>query len=277
MAGEQEQAKTITHASALLRPERPPLFVLEGIDLSGRTTQVHLLNDWLTAQHYAVTRTALRDSPLIADVLARARAGTSLQPLTYSLLFAADHIDRTQRVIQPTVARAEIVLADRYIYTAFARDVARGLDIGWIENLYRYAVQPAIVFYLHISPEEAVQRRMTLLQQRVQDMRHAEARRRKHGHSDTPGKPDKAQKRDKKPGKVGKAPGVPSPSVQAPVLSQDALDSFRNFEAKMYREYERMRQAYAFTVIEGSQSIEQVQAELRRAMLPLLLERSALH
>src|SRR5207302_639929 len=109
--------------------------------------------------------TAWRTSPLISDVLARVRLGPPLRPLTYSLLYCADHMDRTQRVIKPALERGEIVLADRYIYTAFARDTARGLDAIWVRNLYRFSMQPDIVFYLHISPEEAVKRRLALQQQ----------------------------------------------------------------------------------------------------------------
>src|SRR6266446_3417511 len=144
--------------------EQPKLIVLEGIDLSGRTTQVKLLHDWLLAQRYQVTTTAWRTSPLISDLLARARTGLPLRPLTYSLLFCADHMDRTQRVIKPALERGEIVLADRYTYTAFARDAARGLDPTWVRNLYHFSVQPDVVFYLHISPEEAVKRRLALQQ-----------------------------------------------------------------------------------------------------------------
>src|SRR6266516_4062563 len=67
--------------------------------------------------------------------------------------------------LHPEGARL-IVLADRYTYTAFARDEARGLDKTWVRNLYRFTVDPDAVFYLHISPEEAVRRRVAL-QQRV--------------------------------------------------------------------------------------------------------------
>src|SRR5712692_8797050 len=154
-------------STSALRLERPLLIVLEGIDLSGRTTQVQLLRDWLLAQRYHVTTTAWRTSPLISDVLTRARTGPPLRPLTYSLLFCADHMDRTQQVIKPALERGEIVLADRYTYTAFARDAARGLNPTWVRNLYRFSLQPDIVFYLHISPEEAVKRRLALQRQRL--------------------------------------------------------------------------------------------------------------
>jgi dTMP kinase len=232
------------NSMSMIYPERPRLIVLEGIDLSGRTTQVQLLHAWLLAQRYHVTTTAWRTSPLISDVLARARTGPPLRPLTYSLLYSADQIDRTQRVIKPALERGEIVLADRYTYTAFARDAARGLDSAWVQNLYRYAVQPDVVFYLHISPEEAVKRRFALqLQQRR-----------------------KIAKNDKD----AKQKNVSSPP--SALLTSEALESFRDFEMKMYSQYQQMQKAFGFTVIEGSQSIDQVQAMLRRAIMRLLFD-----
>src|SRR5579864_9663920 len=104
MADDQFQANDGAGAlQPILHPEQPKLIVLEGIDLSGRTTQVQLLHDWLVAQRYHVTTTAWRTSPLVSDILARARIGPPLQPLTYSLLFCADHMDRTQHVIRPAL------------------------------------------------------------------------------------------------------------------------------------------------------------------------------
>lgn len=235
----------------VLRPERAKLIVLEGIDLSGRTTQVQLLREWLLAQRYAVTTTAWRTSPLISDILTRARTGSPLRPLTYSLLYCADHLDRTQRVIVPALQRGEIVLADRYIYTAFARDAARGLDLAWIHNLYHFAISPDIVFYLHINPEEAVRRRLAL-QEQPKDV-----------HKD-----DKGQKQKHNKGQVQQA-AIPA---KLPALTQETLESFRNFERKMYSQYQSMQKAFGFSVIEGSQSIDLIQAALRRAVMHLLLD-----
>jgi dTMP kinase len=228
----------------ILHPEQPKLIVLEGIDLSGRTTQVQLLHDWLVAQRYQVTTTAWRTSPLISDLLARARTGPPLRPLTYSLLFCADHMDRTQRVITPALERGEIVLADRYTYTAFARDAARGLDPSWVRNLYRFSVQPDIVFYLHISPEEAVKRRLALQQQRHDTFTSSKVETEKSA--------------------------ISAPST-APQLSGEALESFRNFEQRMYSEYQQMQKEFGFSVIEGDQSVDHVQAALRRAITHVLL------
>ena len=248
--------------SPMIAPEQPRLIVLEGIDLSGRTTQVQLLHDWLLAQRYRVTTTAWRTSPLISDILIRARNGPMLRPLTYSLLYSADHFDRTQRVIKPALARGEIVLADRYTYTAFARDSARGLDLAWVQNVYHYSVQPDIVFYLHISPAEAVKRRVALQQQRLQTL-----------HKDMPtGKQGKAGKSTKDAKKSRKPDKAPLPFASPiPALAGEALESFHDFEMKMYAEYQQMQKTFGFTVIEGSQPIDQVQAMLRRAVMRLLL------
>jgi len=233
--------------------ERSRLIVLEGIDLSGRTTQVQYLRDWLVAQCYPVTTTAWRTSPLISDALLRARTSTPLHPLAYSLLYCADHMDRTQRVIKPALERGEIVIADRYTYTAFARDAARGLDATWVRKLYRFSIQPDIVFYLHISPEEAVKRRMALQQQ-------------SEGHKD--GKRSKEHAKEHK----HKAQSQPASAQPTRQMTQEALAGFHNFENKMYSHYQNMQQEFGFTVIEGTQPIEHIQAILRRTIMLLLLE-----
>ncbi len=267
MAKQDKQSNSVAPAPGIPHPERPCLIVLEGIDLSGRTTQVQLLHDWLVAQHYPVTRTAWRSSPLISDLLTRARTGPPLRPLTYSLLFAADHMDRTQHVIKPALERGEIVLVDRYTYTAFARDAARGIDAQWVRNVYHFAVQPDIVFYLHISPEEAVKRRLALQQQRELVL---------HGKKGKPNGQDnntsKHKKEDKHNQKQEKKHLASPPPVQAPTLTPETLESFRNFEVRMYSEYQEMQKEFGFTVVEGSQPIEQVQTILRRATMHLLLE-----
>ena len=254
--------------SPLLHPGRPRLIVLEGIDLSGRTTQVELLRDWLEAQCFSITTTAWRTSPLISDVLARARAGTPLQPLAYSLLYCADHIDRTQRVIKPALERGEIVIADRYTYTAFAREAARGLDTAWVRNLYRFSVQPDAVYYLHISPEEAVERRMLLQHQRQSQALVSSV---SHGQKDGKHKGEKDGKKHKhRRGQEKTQPPLPTGVLPSPQLSQEALESFRLFEKKMYSEYQQMQKEFGFTVIEGNQPIEQVQDALRSIVIQLL-------
>jgi dTMP kinase len=81
-----------------------------------------------------------------------------LTPMTFSLIHATDFADRTEQHIIPPFKAGALVLADHYVYTAFARDVARGVDRAWVRNLYRFAVKPTIAFYFRTSVEEAMTR-----------------------------------------------------------------------------------------------------------------------
>ena len=81
-----------------------------------------------------------------------------LTPLTFSLLHATDFHDRVEREIVPSLKAGAIVLADRYVYTAFARDVSRGVDPRWVRSLYRFAVVPTMAFYFRTPLEVALKR-----------------------------------------------------------------------------------------------------------------------
>ncbi len=77
---------------------------------------------------------------------------------TFSLLHAVDFADRLERTIKPALKAGFVVLADRYVYTAFARDVARNVDFDWVYNMYGFAIKPDITFYFDISPKESLER-----------------------------------------------------------------------------------------------------------------------
>jgi len=81
-----------------------------------------------------------------------------LTPATFSLIHATDFADRTERSILPLLKAGAIVLCDRYAYTAFARDVARGMDREWVRDLYGFAVKPTVAFYFRVPLETAIGR-----------------------------------------------------------------------------------------------------------------------
>jgi dTMP kinase len=91
-------------------------------------------------------------------VTRRGKKKRMLTPMTLSLIHATDFADRTEQHIIPPLKAGALVLADRYIYTAFARDVARGVNPGWVRNLYQFAVKPTIAFYFRISVDDAMKR-----------------------------------------------------------------------------------------------------------------------
>ncbi|MEK6279347.1 MAG: thymidylate kinase [Acidobacteriota bacterium] len=134
------------------------LFVVEGTDGSGKSTQLMLLYQWLKAEGYPVFLSEWNSSPLVKDTTKRGKKRHLFTPATFSLLHATDFADRTEREIIPPLKAGAVVLADRYIYTAFARDVARGCHRAWVREVYRFAVKPTIAFFFRAPLDVAIDR-----------------------------------------------------------------------------------------------------------------------
>jgi dTMP kinase len=134
------------------------LIVVEGADGSGRSTQIALLMRWLEGCGHATVQVGLKRSTLVSEELDKAKNGNILSRTTLSLFYATDFADQLENSIIPALKAGFIVLADRYIYTLMARDLVRGMDRKWLQNLYGIALVPDAVFYLKVSPEVLVQR-----------------------------------------------------------------------------------------------------------------------
>jgi dTMP kinase len=134
------------------------LFIVEGIDGSGKSTQLSLLQQWLRREGYMVNFSEWNSSPLVRETTRRGKRKEMLTPTTFSLIHATDLADRIERHIIPPLKAGAIVLADRYIYTAFARDAARGVDPKWVRSLYKFAVRPTIAFYFRVPLEVSLKR-----------------------------------------------------------------------------------------------------------------------
>ena len=149
-------------SAATYGTNQPPwpgrLFVVEGIDGSGKSTQLTLLAQWLRGEGYPVVFSEWNSSPIVKDTTKRGKREKVLTPLTFSLIHATDFSDRIEREIVPSLKAGGIVLADRYVYTAFARDVVRGCPQRWVRSLYRFAVVPAAAVYFRTPLEVALRR-----------------------------------------------------------------------------------------------------------------------
>jgi dTMP kinase len=150
----------------LMTPHEYPgkLFVVEGIDGSGKTTQLALLAKWLSAAGHAVVLTDWNSSALVKAATKAGKKKNALTPMTFSLLHATDFADRLLYNIIPPLKAGMIVLADRYAYTAFGRDAARGVDRRWVRELYSFAVKPDLAVYFRVPIEVSTDR---LLARRV--------------------------------------------------------------------------------------------------------------
>src|SRR2546429_3276463 len=135
---------------------RGKLFVVEGIDGSGKTTQLGLLAKWLSAEGHRVFVTEWNSSALVKAATKTGKKKNALTPMTFSLLHATDFADRLLYKILPPLKAGMIVLADRYAYTAFARDVVRGCDRDWVRRVYQFAPRPDRAFYFQVPIEVSV-------------------------------------------------------------------------------------------------------------------------
>lgn len=139
-------------------PHSGKLIVVEGIDGSGKSTQISLINKWLTDRGKSVFFSEWNSSPLVKRTTKQGKRRKAFTPTTFSLIQATDFADRWENQFLPMLKAGVIVLADRYAFTGFARDVARGVDPQWVRNLYSFAYQPDLVLYFQVSLDEAVER-----------------------------------------------------------------------------------------------------------------------
>jgi dTMP kinase len=129
------------------------LIAIEGTDGVGRTTHIDMLQEWLEVQGYGVMTTGWTRSNLMSKAIEVAKAGNILDRWSLSLLYATDFADRLEHQIIPALRSGFVVLADRYIYTAFARDFVRSADRKWIRDVLGFALIPDLVCYLRIDVE----------------------------------------------------------------------------------------------------------------------------
>lgn len=134
------------------------LIAFEGPDGSGKTTQRKLLKRWLESQNLKVVSTRWASSALVKPMLKARKKIRTLSVEEYSLLHAVDFRHRVENSILPALWAGKTVLADRYLFTALARDAARGLDLDWLLNAYAPLLWPDLVIYFSMTPEASRRR-----------------------------------------------------------------------------------------------------------------------
>jgi dTMP kinase len=216
----------------LLKPNtfKGRLVVVEGIDGSGKSTQIDLLTKWLRKQGRLVYFSEWNSSELVKSTTRLGKTEKMFTPTSFSLLQSTDFAHRWENKILPMLKAGVIVLADRYSFTAFARDVARGVDPAWVRDLYSFAVMPNLVLYFRVPLNVAVKR---ILSSRAK-IKYYEA---------------------------GMDLG----------LSDNKVESFKMFQQLVIDQYDKMVDEFGFTVIDGAQSVELQQKEVRAAVQKILV------
>ena len=200
------------------------LIIVEGIDGSGKSTQLLLLHKWLESKGHKVFFTEWNSSELVKDTTKRGKKNKSLTPTTFSLLHATDFASRLYHEILPPLKAGMLVLADRYMYTAFARDVVRGVSSEWVRKLYSFSIKPDMAFYFKVPIEVAISR---LLGGTRGQFKYYEA-------------------------------GMDMN------LSQDVTESFRTFQPRILAQYDKIVDEYQLITLDATKDIAKQQDAMRR-------------
>ncbi len=163
---EARPARPRRRQAAAGRPAAPPavapitgkLIAVEGLDGSGKSTQIRLVHRWLGGLGLRVFFSEWNSSALVRDATRKGKRRQLLSPTTFSLIHATDFADRYERQILPMLKAGYIVLCDRYVFTAYARDAVRGCNPEWLREIYHYAVIPDLAFYFKVPLETALGR-----------------------------------------------------------------------------------------------------------------------
>lgn len=151
-------AREIKRSIAEREASRGLLIAFEGPDGSGKTTQRKLLKKWLDSKGATVVSTRWASSELVKPLLKARKKVRAMSIEEYSLLHAIDFRHRVETVILPALWAGQTVLADRYLFTALARDAARGLDLDWLLHIYSPLLWPDLVIYFSMSAEDSSRR-----------------------------------------------------------------------------------------------------------------------
>ncbi|GFE57917.1 thymidylate kinase [Geobacter sp. AOG1] len=134
------------------------LIAVEGLDGSGKSTQIYLLKRWLEMNGLKVFFTEWNSSVIVKKATSKGKKRQLLTPTTFSLIHCTDFADRYERQILPLLKAGYLVLCDRYIFTAFARDAVRGCPRPWLHNLYGFARRPDITLFFNTPLQVALSR-----------------------------------------------------------------------------------------------------------------------
>lgn len=208
------------------------LFIVEGIDGSGKSTQLEILKNLLEANGFAVVLTAWNSSPAVRPLNKKVKAQRSLSDLvdarTFSLTHAADMADRFETAIRDALACGKIVLCDRYMYTDLARGVARGAPEEYLRHVYSFLPKPDLAFYFQVPIKIALERATARANLKFYE--------------------------------AGMDLG----------LSENIFENFKYFQTKVIENYERLAQKDKLVVIDGTKAIYLTTPDVKRHVVSFI-------
>ncbi len=216
------------------------LIVVEGLDGSGKSTQMELLKEELESRGLKVVVTTWNSGDMVSEAVKKAKREQAMTPKTFSLLHASDLADRLDKTIIPALSEGAIVLADRWYFTALARDSVRGMDRKWLRRLYEFAPKPDLTLYYKLPVAAAIGRVLARNEGRL-------------GLSED----------------AGAGPKYYEAGLDTK-LAADPIENFHLFQSKVTAEYDAQSREFGFTTIDSSRSREEIKADTMAAALGAL-------
>lgn len=138
-------------------------FVFCGLDGSGKTTQVKLLAKILEDAKFSTCLTSEPTAWYLKDSFVQnyfSQGQTDEHGLAALALFsAADRARHLSEVILPNLNKGKIVICSRYVFSAYAYFLGRGLrDQVWLSTINRFAIETDLTFFLDLEPEMTLKR-----------------------------------------------------------------------------------------------------------------------
>lgn len=140
--------------------------VFEGCEGAGKSTQMRLLSELLQKRGAAHTVTREPGGSEISEAIRKVILDGRFTAMTdecEALLYAAARAQHLADTVAPALARGEIVLCDRYIFSSYAyQGAGRGLPRKFLEEINGYAVSnymPDLALFLDIPPAQAFDRK----------------------------------------------------------------------------------------------------------------------
>lgn len=211
------------------------LICAEGVDGSGKTTALGKVYERLKAEGRDVLWTEWADSKVAGKALKKAKKKQRMTALTFTLLQACNIADRLQDTILPFLRKGGVVIADRWKYTCYARDVVRGEDRKYVRDVFRFCPDADMAMFFDLDPKVALERKKNFDDEGISFY--------EAGHDVYPGLSDE--------------------------------DGFVKFQSEVLREYRRFAAAESMVRVDADRPMDVVEAEAQGLVARLLGDRRA--
>lgn len=142
-----------------MKSKFPILIAFEGIDGCGKSTQIHMLKEYLIAKGYQVCVKKWFSNKAVKDVLSKFSNSSYANDMLGAIMIATEFVISYDEITNDYADSYDFIIFDRYVYTAYARDGVRGTPDNLLRILYSNAMRPDITFYLSLDPEKAYLRK----------------------------------------------------------------------------------------------------------------------